>query len=61
MRRPLASPLILLGLLVLALLLVTQFSGPTEAAPQPPADEEDTFVPSEELPADSSISFPVDI
>jgi hypothetical protein len=60
-----------LAVLVLLLLLsfvLVAFSGPagTSASPQeeetPAAAEElEDFVPSEEVPADSAVSFPVDI
>ena len=57
--------LVRLALIVLlfAGLLVTNHSNPvvaqTEKESEPEAPE--TFVPSEKLPADSAISFPVDI
>ncbi len=60
MQRPMTRSLILLALVVLALLFVINSAGPGEAADEAVA-EEDTFVPTEELPADSAISFPVDI
>ncbi len=50
--------LLFLLLLVLALVVV----GPSLPAQDEAAQEElETFVPSEEIPADSAISFPVDI
>jgi len=60
MRRPFTSTLFLLALVVLALLLASNLAGRSEAAAEP-VEEEDTFVPTERLPADSAISFPVDI
>jgi hypothetical protein len=52
-----------LATLLLTALLVSTHSGPvaaqtgTESEPEAP----ETFIPSEKLPADSAISFPVDI
>ena len=57
--KPTASKLSLL-LLLLALALLgpaTPAQGPQDAEEQ----ELETFVPSEKLPADSAVSFPVDI
>ena len=40
----------------------TQESSQTEPKPEPkPEPEEDDFIPTEKVPADSAISFPVDI
>lgn len=77
MRRILTSSLILLTLLGLAIALIANLSPEAEAATElPPANasaaqpragiadrggQKDTFVPTEKLPADSAISFPVDI
>jgi len=70
MRRSLLYLLSFLSLLVLALFLAapavpravarqaTQESSPAEGSQD---DELEVFVPSEEVPADSSVSFPVDI
>ena len=52
-----------LGTLLLAALLATGHSGPVVAQTETAAEEEApaTFVPTEKLPADSAISFPIDI
>lgn len=53
-------PTILFLLFVLLVLVAVVATAPAQA---PPAqdDELETFVPTEKLPADSAISFPVDI
>jgi len=56
------SRLILAALLVITLLVSTHsvpVVAQTESETEPEAPE--TFVPSEKLPADSAISFPIDI
>lgn len=52
-----------LAALLLAALLVSTHSGPVVAQTETESEQEapGTFVPSERLPADSAISFPVDI
>ena len=47
----------------LAALLVSPHSAPVAAQSETGSEQEapETFVPSEKLPADSAISFPVDI
>lgn len=52
-----------LGTLLIAALLATGHSGPVVAQTETESAEEapETFVPTEKLPADSAISFPVDI
>ena len=53
---------LLLGLALLVLLLASAFSfGAFEPEARAQGPEDDRFVPSEELSADSAISFPVDI
>ena len=75
-KRTFTSVLILAALLTLALLALLDRPSrieaavevdPAEAASAGPAPggrdqgDDDTFVPTERLPADSAISFPVDI
>ncbi len=52
-----------LACLLVACLLVSSHSAPVVAQTETESEEEapETFVPSEKLPADSAISFPVDI
>jgi hypothetical protein len=52
-----------LGTLLLAALLVSAHSEPVAAQTATETEEEapETFVPTEKLPADSAISFPIDI
>jgi hypothetical protein len=52
-----------LGSLLLAALLASPHSAPVVAQSETGPEQEapETFVPSERLPADSAISFPVDI
>jgi hypothetical protein len=55
-----SKAVLFLGLLVLALLLAGQ-SVPAQDEEAAVKEELETFVPSEKLPADAAISFPVDI
>jgi len=52
-----------LGTFLLAALLVSAHSEPVAAQTETESEVEapETFVPTEKLPADSAISFPVDI
>ena len=52
-----------LGSLLLAALLASPHSPPLVAQSETGSEEEapETFIPTEKLPADSAISFPVDI
>ncbi len=52
-----------LAALLLAALLVSTHSVPVVAQGEAESEQEapETFVPSEKLPADSAISFPIDI
>lgn len=52
-----------LGTLLLAALLVSSHSAPVVAQTETESEQEapETFIPTEKLPADSAISFPVDI
>ena len=54
--------LIVLGLLLIALAM-SRDSAPIAAQAESETEEEplETFVPTEKLPADSAVSFPVDI
>jgi len=54
---------LILGSLLLAALLVSAHSEPVVAQTETESEAEapETFVPTEKLPADSAISFPVDI
>jgi hypothetical protein len=54
--------IVLLAALLAALLLIAHLlaSGDVSAAPEQREDSEE-FVPSRTIPADSSVSFPVDI
>lgn len=58
------------GLSLAILLAVLLILGPSSTAEDPapqaasgvaPEEEDDTFIPSEKVPADSALSFPVDI
>ena len=52
-----------LAALLLAALLVSTHSVPVVAQTKAESEQEapETFIPSEKLPADSAISFPIDI
>lgn len=52
-----------LALLALAalVLVATEMATDARATPAQPSEELETFEPSEKVPADSAISFPVDI
>ena len=53
--------LMTLGLVLGALLIEHSPAGGAEAEPAAAQEAEDEFVPTEKLPADAAISFPVDI
>lgn len=58
-ERMLPMRRLLVALVVLALLALAAMLDGTRLVAQ--GEQEDTFVPTEQLPADSAISFPVDI
>ena len=54
---------LMLGSLLLAALLASPHSAPVAAQTETESEQDapETFIPTEKLPADSAISFPVDI
>lgn len=59
--KTLLRTILLAGVLLAALLSTHEGSRAARAASEPGHEPLEDFVPSERLPADSAISFPVDI